>query len=377
MATLPYTRVVDVNLTRQDNFPSRQGFGVPLILSDIVSDVTTAVAAATPVKTYGSVAEVAVDWGVATGAYTHAVMMFSQSPSPIQVKIGYCDQTAITAGMDLISAYDDGFYNVVPVSTGAWHDVSADATELATWIEAQPKIMMILSNDANTESVGVTTSIAAVLKTANFRRSSVFYTALATDLLHAGAAAYIATRNFDDANSAYTVKFKSLNSLATLDRGSAAVQAITGFVPGTGLDATQGHLANAYINIGGADFITEGTMADGGFIDEIHFEDWIVARTQEELLGIFTTNSVIPYTDVGINTLVQGVQAVLSRAKSAGLVAAFTDGNGDTVDWELTVPRVSTIAASQRRQRIAPAISANFRYAGAVHWARVDYTMRF
>ena len=38
MAKLPYSRVVNVNLTRSDAFPSRRGFGIPLILT------TTAVA---------------------------------------------------------------------------------------------------------------------------------------------------------------------------------------------------------------------------------------------------------------------------------------------------------------------------------------------
>lgn len=374
MANLPYTRVVNVNLTRLDNFPSRRGFGVPLILSSVVSDVTTDVAAATPVKTYGTMQEVAADWGVATEAYKIANTIFSQNPTPLQIKIGYCDSTAATAGMDLIEAYDDGWYSLV---TEAAFKTAALGNELATWIEARAKILLLLSDDANIENAADATNVAAVLKAANFTRSAVFYVTDMDDHLHAATAAYMATRNFDDANSAYTMKFKEFAGIPTLDRGSAVVQAITGFVPGTGLDGAQGHFANCYVNIGGAQFLVEGSMADGGFLDEMHFQDWIVARTQEELLGIFTTNASIPYTDVGINTLVQGVQAVMGRAKAAGLVAPYANANGDTVDWELTVPRVSTVAASQRRQRIAPAIQATFRYAGAVHYATVSYEMRF
>lgn len=372
MATLPYTRVVDVNLTRLDNFPSRQGFGVPLILSDIVSDVTTAVAAATPVKTYGSLQEVAADWGLATEAYLAARTMFSQSPSPIQVKIGYWAGLN-AAGLDTIEAYDAGWYSAVALPTSG---ALAPAQVLAAWIETRAKIALIPSTDANTENGALTTSIAAVLKAANYRRSAVFYSATA-DNLNAAVAAYMATRNFDDANSAYTAKFKSFNGIAALDRSSAAVQAVTGFVPGVGLDATQGHYANCYVNIGGVSFLVEGTMADGGFLDEIHFEDWLVARTQEELLGIFTNNPRIPYTDVGINTLAQGVNAVLGRAQAAGLITSFENTDGNIVEWSLEVPRVASVSAAQRRQRIAPTITALFRYSGAVHWARVDFTMSF
>jgi len=109
----------------------------------------------------------------------------------------------------------------------------------------------------------------------------------------------------------------------------------------------------------------------------MHFQDWIVARTQEELLGIFTTNATIPYTDVGLNTLVQGVQAVLGRARTAGLITPYENTDGDTINWSLSVPRVATVAAAQRRQRIAPAIAVSFRYSGSVHYATVNYSMTF
>lgn len=380
MANLPYTRVVNVNLTRLDNFPSRQGFGVPLILSEIVSDVTTAVAAATPVKTYGTVAEVAVDFGVTTAAYLTAQAMFGQNPAPLQVKIGYADPTSpatLVTGLDAIEAFDNGWYTLVPTAAGAAYDDGPSATAVANWIEARSKVALLPSSDANTENAANATCIAAIVKALNVSRTSVFYTASATDRFNAAVAAYMATRNFDDQNSAYTVKFKSFNGVPTLDRNSAVIQAITGFVPGTGMDDTQGHFANCYVNIGGADFAVEGTMADGGFLDEMHFQDWIVARTQEELLGIFTTNARIPYTDVGINVLVQGVQAVLNRARSAGLIASYENTDGDVVDWALDVPRVASLAASQRRQRIAPAINVSFRYSGAIHYATVSYSMTF
>jgi hypothetical protein len=39
----------------------------------------------------------------------------------------------------------------------------------------------------------------------------------------------------------------------------------------------------------------------------------------------------------------------------------------------ITVPSVFDVPESQRKARIAPAIAVEFRYAGAVHYAKVEY----
>ena len=337
MASLPYTRVVNVTLTRQDNFPTIAGFGIPLIFSPIVSDVTAgAVDATTFTKVYGSLEEVAVDWGTATAAYITAQDIFQQDITPAQIKIGYVDPTAITAGLNLLQQFDDAWFWGLPASAAAaaWHDVAADMTEFMDWFEAQDKILGILSTDANTENVADTTSVAYVAQNGNYANTFVAYHDDATEAtsLHAVAAAYGAIRNFDDANSRYTLKFKNFNGVAVVGKGSAVIQAVTGFVPGTGLDATQGRYANTYVDIGGADFFTEGTMADGGFIDEKHFEYWIIARVQEEVLGLFLNNASVPYTDIGFDMVAQAVQAVLSRALTAGTITPYTNTAGDEVN---------------------------------------------
>lgn len=380
MATVPYSRVVDVRLTRNDNFPNRAGFGVPLILSEIVSDVTAgAVDAATRTKVYGTLQEVLEDWGPMTGAYLAAQRIFGQNPQPLQIKIGYMDDATATqypVDLGIIKEYDDDWYFLLPTSTGTWTDDVTKVKALADWTETQTKQCFVMSYDANTENPADTTSVAASLKEL-YDRTSVFYHDVIGTNSHAAMAAYCATRNFDDAGSAYTGKFKELAGIPVVDKGSAAIQAVTGFVPGQGLNETQGHSANTYINIGGQAFNVEGQTLKRSFIDEIHFQDWLVARTQEEILGVFLNTASVPYTDQGMNLLVQAVQNVLLRARNAGLVADMIDENGLARRFLIEVPRVSTVSAAQRRQRIAPAIRVSFRYAGAIHWSRVDYTMNF
>jgi len=378
MATVPYTRVVNVTLERQDNFPTIRGFGVPIIISGVVSDVTAgAVDATTRTKVYGSIAEVAEDWGTGTDAYKMAQRMFGQNPAPLQVKIGYANPlNAVADEMNAIEAYDAGWYIGALDHHATWFDVAAKATDFADWFESRRKQIFMDSVDADTENPAVATSIAATLQDA-YERSAVFYHDTATAYLAAAVAAYMSTRNLDAIDSAYTAKFKEMTGIAAVDKSSSAIQGVTGFVPGTGLDNTQGNFANTYIDIGGRSFLVEGCNANGGFLDEIHASDWIVTRTEEEVLALMLNRPRIPYTDRGINEFVQAIQRIMSRASASGLVADYENANGDLVPWEIAVPRVATISAAQRRQRIAPTITCRFRYSGAVHWSEIRYTMTF
>lgn len=399
MPTVPYSRVVNVSLTRRDNFPTIRGFGVPLLLSSIVSDATAgAVDATTPTKVYGTIEEVAVDWTPATDIYRMAQQVFSQNPAPVQLKVGYCDPAAITVGMDALYDYDSAWYIIVPDHNVAWYDWDVTgavvvpcigADELALWVESHRRLVFFDSADAREEAIGDTANIAYRMQNQEYTRTSVFYhpsvddivggvvngATTTTEWLAAAVAAYASTRNYDNVNSAFTAKFKGVVGVPDIDRGSAAVQAVTGFVPGTGQDNTQGYFANTYIDIGGQSFLVEGTMADGGFIDEIMFQDWLVTRTEEEVLAMFLNNQRVPYTDKGVLQIIAACERVLHRAYASGAITEYTDDNGDVHPWYIETKRVVDVSAAQRRQRIAPAIKITFRYTNAIHYATIEYIM--
>ena len=115
------------------------------------------------------------------------------------------------------------------------------------------------------------------------------------------------------------------------------------------------------------------------FIDEIHATDWIIARTEEETLGILLNNARIPYTDAGMEQLASGARAVMRMADRAGLIANDLDPEtGDYLPSVIfTIPSVFDVPASQRKARIAPEIKVEFRYAGAVHYTTINYRMTF
>lgn len=380
MAVLPYSRVVNVTLSRQDAFPSRRGFGTPLILQSIAK--AGKVDATNRTKVYASIEEVASDFATTEDAYKAALVAFSQNPRPLQVKVAYYDATVATnaalllAQMDLIYGYDSDFY-AITVETALRDQAKTDG--LINWTQAKNKIAIIDSNDALMVNPADTTNIAARFKGV-VDRSAVFYHSTAAMFPAISLAAYMATRNFDEPNSAYTAKFKNLPGITPVNVGSAAVTAITGFTPGIGEAVATGHCANTYVDIGGRNFVVEGsTLTANVFIDEIHSTDWIIARTEEEALGILLNNARIAFDDGGMEQIASAARIVMQQAGRAGIIAK--DLNPVTGEYEaaveITVPSVFSVPASQRKARIAPPISVRFRYAGAVHYTTINYTMTF
>lgn len=384
MATIPYSRVVKVNLSRADNFPTRRGFGTQLILTHTA--VTGQVDATKRTKLYASLAEVKADYPSNTSVYISALTAFSQDPRPARLKVGYAatptgsDDAAkkanFIASLDAILDYDQAWY-MLTIDAALRDQPYLDG--LVEWTEAQPKIAMLDSNDTSMLDPEDDTNIAARHK-GTVERTAVFYHSDASEYLASSMAAYMSTRVFDDANSAYTLKFKKAPGINAVNIGSAAVTAITGFVEGTGQSESAGHCANTLIDIGDQNFLVEGSvLTQNVFVDEIHATDWIIARTEEEALAMYLNNARIPYTDQGMQQLASIPRSIMALGVRAGIVA--TDQNPQTGEYEpaftVTVPSIFDVPESQRKARIAPAIEVNFRYAGAVHYTTINYTMTF
>jgi len=382
MAKLPYSRVVNVTLSRNQNFPSRRGFGVPLFLT--TKTIAGKLDAANRTRVYGSMDEVAVDFVAGDEFYKAAQEAFSQNPRPMQLKAGFCSTVPATgtnpnikADLDAIVAQDSDWYWLT--IEAPFRDKQAIMDGIAEWTEAQNKIAMLDSNDAGLQAANNTTAFAARQKN-KFVRTAVFYHTDVNEYPGLAYAASLATRNFDNSNSAYTGKFKKLAGVGAVNLGSAAIQAITGFTPALGQSTTAGHNANTIVDIGGQIFVVEGsTLTPNVFIDEIHATDWIIARTEEETLGVLLNNDRVPFTDQGMQLLASGARIVMRSADRAGLIA--NDVDTTTGDYApsvvFTIPSVFDVPESQRKARIAPNIQVRFRYAGAVHYTTINYNMAF
>ena len=234
-------------------------------------------------------------------------------------------------------------------------------------------------------------SFAEYLESRQYEHSAAFYHTSADAYAAISALGYAAGRNFDNANfaearagridsgQAYSMKFVSMPGVPALEKTSAVVQAITGFVPSSGLDKSQGHLANAVVNIGGEVFLVEGTVGSGAFIDETHFAIWVKWRLQEQILGVLLNNARIPYDNNGVAFRCQaGIVPVMNIAQAAGLIADTIDDQGKyRRAYEIAPARVEDQTVARRRQRIGPPITVRFRYAGAIHYVTVNVIVTF
>lgn len=378
--TLPYTRVVNVSVERNDSFASRSGFGVALFLQS--KEIAGVLDASNLTKVYGSIEEVAEDFVTTDDFYKAAVAAFSQNPRPLQIKAGFyaagsiTDAATIQTALNAIVDYDGDWYWLCVEST-LRDDAALDG--LVDWIGTQKRQAIIDSNDALLQDPSDTTNIAARHK-GTTDRVSVYYHTDADVYGGFALAALLGTYNFDEANSSYTAKFIQPKGIAAINLASAAVQAITGFEPAIGQSLTAGHMANTQVNHGGQLLNVEGsTLTPNVFIDEVHATDWIIARTEENVLSIKLNNKKIPYTDAGLNQLASAARQVMAAAKRAGIIGDDIDPvTGEFANsYEVVVPSVFSVAESQRKARIAPAIEVKFRYAGAVHYTTIKYQMTF
>ena len=124
MAKLPFSRVIDVTMTRNQQFPSRRGFGVPIFLTK--ATVAGILDATHLTAVYGSMDEVSEDWASNTQPYLAAEAAFSQNPRPLQIKFGFIPSATATkaemkTALDAIYLADDAWY---------WVEVEASMREI-------------------------------------------------------------------------------------------------------------------------------------------------------------------------------------------------------------------------------------------------------
>jgi len=376
---LPISRVLDVAITRDTLFPTEQGFGTLLIVTSEVGTGTAPVDATTRTKLYADAAEVAVDYGSTQETYLAALQAFSITPAPLFIKIGFrTAANAVTDELDLIEAYDDDWYGLV-FTKEMRDDYQITATDqvplVAAWAEARIKLYYTVTNDILTEGLAdPTLHTAGQMALAAWDRSSANYHHEDDEYLDVAALTRLLRTNFNATDSTITLKFKRLPGITPIQRSSGVVTKITGFVPGQGHVTNQGNFANTYVTIGGKDMYVEGNMASGEWADTMHGVDWLQSRIASRVFGVLTSKGKVPYTNKGVQLLVDEVGFALEDGVRNGLIATGDlDENGDLIPpYEITVNRVSTVPTAQRANRIAPTIQFSARLAGAIHYAVIN-----
>lgn len=249
------------------------------------------------------------------------------------------DLTTIRTSID----GNDDWYALLVDSFG-----KAEITAMAAAIEAIRKIYLPTTFDADVLTA-VTTDVGSLLQASDYERTALQWheTPLFADL---GAA--WGGKNLPTDPGSITWKFKSV-----------AGPAFSRLTPNE-LSELEGKNVNHYIRLAGNNFVQEGKMAGGEFIDIVRGIDFITARLQENVFGRMINLPKIPFTDPGIAIIEAEVRGVMQLGISQGIFAADP---APTV----TVPRAADVDVNDKANRLLPDVNFTAVLAGAIHFVEI------
>ena len=310
-------------------------------------------------KEYTNLASVAVDFAVTDPEYIAAAAVFGQSPNPGTLKIGRIDSgNDWTDELDLIRAVDDVWYGLIITDR-----TLVDQTDVAAWVKTLPKLFAIGSNSTDILDSAVSSDIASVIQAdENGQAFAFFLEAADVDYPEAAWMADRFTYQPGEATWMFTgLTNFSPSSLTAAQRAAALAKN-----------------ANLYETYGSNAITREGKVGyreqvGGDFIDITYGIDWLEADMETRIFTQLASVPKVPYTDAGLAQLESQVRASLDSGIANGLLVADPD-NYDGAEYEVTVAKVSTIAAGEKAARNVPGTALAFRatLAGAVHTVEIN-----
>ena len=248
--------------------------------------------------------------------------------------------SGIAADIAACAAEDPDFYGICLDSNGTPEVLAAAAA-----VEAMPAIAALDTADTACTTSG-TSDIGSQLKTLAYARTLLTYNGM--QLLSYMGAAQLGCRLTDAPGSS-----------TWCHKGYAGVP-----VDSTLTDSAQTNLRaknlNYYPSIGGNGDLLWGTTPSGSFLDVTIFSDWMKARWQERVLGVFQSSLKVPFTDNGIARVVSEITAQANDGIRAGGFAA----NPPPV---VTFPKAVDVSNANKALRFLPDIRVEATLAGAIH----------
>jgi hypothetical protein len=356
-ATLNLDSIINVAVQVSPLAAPRPTFNQLLIVGS-----STIISAATRIKKYTTLAEMAAD-GFDSGdpEYNAAALYFGQSPSPDALWVGRQDvaETAVEAITACRNVNFEWYVCICPSATKETHKLIAAYMESAT----PYGIYAFSTNDADVLA-GTAGNIFEFLKGLNYKRTIGQY----STTLYAIAAimGYAMGQNTGLANSAYTLKFKAEVGVATEDLTTTQVGII------------EGNHGNLYLSFGNYyDVFEQGVMANGQFFDEVLNLDMLVNDIQLNVADLLYSSPKIPLTDHGVTQEIHAVNQACDLAVNRGFLAPGTwtgftilnlkDGDILPNGYLVQAPSISSLSAADRSARKSPPLYVAIKEAGAIH----------
>ena len=360
-----YDKMIKISITEAAQGVSVLGFGTVLILTpDATFGART--------KSYSAAdATLAADLtdGAASNAYIAAEAIFAQSPAPTSIKIGRIAQyETLVQAVDAIRLEDDDWYLCICT------DRDPDEVQpLAEHIETLTKLFIYASGDSYASGANIldpnsTGDIAYRLKDLGLNRSAGIYKAdYTTERADAALAGFLGAQ---DKPGSYTACYKKLVGQATDALTSAEEDAVLGD-PQTD---DQGKCCNTYQSVGGAGRFRYGVVASGKFIDYIIFKDWLKARLQEAIFGLFASVPKVPGDINGAAMIQNAMEPVFKLGQANNAITAFSQDEDKKQDggYFITLPDMSLRSNSDKATRHLSGIKFGCWYTDGIHTVEID-----
>jgi len=253
----------------------------------------------------------------------------------------------IASALAAIQQADPDWYALVITQRDA-----TNVTDTAAWIEAEIKIFLSSSNDAEILNPISTTDIAYTLNAAAYERSGILFS---NDYLKYPEAAWFGKQLPTDAGSS-TWMFKTLAGI-TFDS-----------LTDTQSQAARAKEANTYEKIGGVNITREGTMANGEYIDIVRGVDQLQATMTENIFSLLVNSPKVPFTDGGIAAVESAMRSALTASQDSGFLALDPP-------YVVSVPLAANVSSADKVARYLRNLIFSATLAGAIHKTKVEGTV--
>jgi len=236
-------------------------------------------------------------------------------------------------------------------------DTHVDATVLAVaayieGIKATSPKFYVFSSAASDIKTSATTDIFSLVKALSYTHTAYIYSGMATSFAECGLVG----------------RFAPEQAGSNIWEQKTIVGLTVDTLTPDEISYIHGKNGATYENVGSVDVVIGGKCADGGWIDESIFVDWLKSRIQESVWALLVNTRKIGYTSAGAAAIEGSMRSVMAEGIQVGGLAA------DPAPV-VTVPNVLNLSSAQRATRTLPDVTFTARLAGAIRATTISGTV--
>ncbi|EHK65299.1 DUF3383 family protein [Achromobacter arsenitoxydans] len=320
----------------------------------IAAGLVAAIAAtAAPVEATAVGAEVSITANAADAAVAVSVK------GNLSISIPTSSETP-TAALTACRRESADWYGVALASR-----VEADVLDAAEWVESNGCLFGVSSAQAGIIDAAIDTDVASKCQQKQYFRTHVwFHSKAASEALESAVMA----NRFTYYPGGETWANARLSGI-TYDN-LAEGQAL----------AAHAKNANTFEQMRNFAITQNGKVAAGEWIDVIRGRDWLAEQIKINVATqMINADGKVPYTDDGIQIIVNGVRQALLLGQARGLIAPDEiDSAGIRIPgFVISAPRSMDISANDKANRILRDLKFSARLAGAIHVAEIKGNLTY